>query len=355
MQNLLTFYSGKRVAVTGHTGFKGSWLTLWLSKLGADVAGYSLPPSTRPNLFDDASIGDRCRSTFDDIRDRARLQAWLLRVEPDVVFHLAAQPLVRQSYADPVGTFETNTLGTLNVLEAIRATKRAMAVVVVTTDKVYENREWDLAYREPDELGGYDAYSASKAAAELVIASYRRSFFPKHTGVLLASARAGNVVGGGDWAADRIIPDCIRALAHDEPIRVRSPRSVRPWQHVLESLHGYLVLGAMLASAKGYDHARAYNFGPGTEPALDVGGVVQTVIEAWGAGEWLDESDPHAVHEAGQLRLSIERAVTSIPWRPRWTAREAIRRSTAWYRGHHEGRPAQELCLSDLTDYLAEP
>lgn len=359
MEDLVSIdvYSGKRVLVTGHTGFKGSWLSIWLHQLGAEVHGVGLAPDTEPSLFEAAKVENLCKSSaIFDVRDGERMAKHVTEVSPEVVLHLAAQPLVRLSYAEPTMTFETNIVGTMNVLEAVRRAGKPTALVVVTTDKVYLNREWDLAYREEDPLGGYDPYSASKAAAEIVVSSYRQSFFhpAKHAehGVGVATARAGNVIGGGDWALDRIIPDCVRALGAGKPIDVRNPNATRPWQHVLEPLAGYLTLGAKLLGSDATSYTRAYNFGPPAERPLDVRGVVETAIEAWGSGEWADRSDGNAPHEAGKLRLAIDRAAADLGWLPRWGSPEAVRRSIAWYRGFQD-RDALSLCRADIADYGA--
>jgi len=356
-------YAGRRVLVTGHTGFKGGWLTLWLRELGAEVTGYALAPDPMPSLFLAAGIERACRHVIADVRDLARLRAVVEEARPEVVFHLAAQPLVRRSYEEPVLTVETNVLGTTHVLEAVRQAGRPCAVVVVTSDKCYENREWLWGYREDEPMGGHDIYSMSKGAAELVVSSYRRSFFPparldRH-GVALASARAGNVVGGGDWAKDRIVPDAISALAERRPIPVRNPDGVRPWQHVLEPLGGYLLLGARLAPSEPVEararYCEAWNFGPRAEDARPVRDVVEAIVEAWGSGRWEDRRDPGAPHEAGILRLSVEKAHARLGWAPRWRFEETFRRTVDWYRAFHGGAPAAELaalCVRQIEDYL---
>jgi CDP-glucose 4,6-dehydratase len=372
-------YAGKRVLLTGHTGFKGSWLTLWLRALGAEVTGYALPPDPMPSLFLAAGVEGACRSVLSDVRDLARLRAVVQESAPDHVFHLAAQPLVRLSYEQPVPTIETNVLGTANVLEAVRLAGRPCAVVVVTSDKCYENKEWIHGYREDEPMGGHDVYSMSKGAAELVVASYRRSFFHParlvEHGVAVATARAGNVVGGGDWARDRLVPDAIGALAARRPIPVRNPQSVRPWQHVLEPLGGYLLLGARLAGEMGTpvrastgsartdpdsaDRARyceAWNFGPRAEDARPVRAVVEALVRAWGSGTWEDRRDPRAPHEAGLLRLAIDKAQARLGWSPRWGFDETFERTVAWYRAFHEGASKDELaglCRAQIEEYLA--
>jgi CDP-glucose 4,6-dehydratase len=364
-------YAGKRVLLTGHTGFKGSWLALWLRDLGAEVTGYALAPPTTPSLFEAAGVARACRSVVADVRDAGRLRAVLAETRPDLVFHLAAQALVRASYEAPVETLETNVLGTAHLLEAIRREGRPCAAVVVTSDKCYENREWLYGYREDEPMGGHDVYSMSKGAAELVVSSFRRSFFDpaqlaRH-GVAIATARAGNVVGGGDWAKDRIVPDSVAALAEGRPIAVRNPDGVRPWQHVLEPLGGYLLLGARLSGvgpgaadvAAGPEararYCEAWNFGPRTEDARPVRAVVEALIAAWGGGSWEDRRVPGAPHEAGLLRLSIEKAHARLGWTPRWAFGETVRRTAGWYRAFHAGAGKDALaalCLEQIRDYL---
>lgn len=352
-------YAGKKVLLTGHTGFKGSWLTLWLRDLGAEVTGYALAPDPAPSLFVAAGVERACRHVVADVRDLARLRAVLRETRPDFVFHLAAQPLVRLSYELPVETLQTNVLGTAHVLEAIRLEGRPCAAVVVTSDKCYENREWVYGYREDEPMGGHDVYSMSKGAAELVVASYRRSFFPvsklAQHGVAVATARAGNVVGGGDWAKDRIVPDAIAALAEQRPIPVRNPDGVRPWQHVLEPLGGYLLLGARLAGDEPVRYCEPWNFGPRPEDARPVREVVEALIESWGSGRWDDRHDPHAPHEAGLLRLAIEKAGTRLGWLPRWRFEETFRRTVEWYRAQHDGASRDDLaslCTKQTKEYL---
>lgn len=344
-------FAGKRVLVTGHTGFKGAWLTEWLLQLGADVTGYSLPSPTSPALFEQLGHAGRIRHVTGDIRDGAAWRAAVVSAAPDFVFHLAAQPLVRSSYADPVGTFDTNVLGTVQVLEGLRGLTQPCAVVCVTTDKCYENREWLYGYREEDPLGGYDPYSASKAAAEIVVAAYRRSFFNGHA-VRVASARAGNVIGGGDWALDRIVPDSVRALAEGRAIPVRNRHATRPWQHVLEPLSGYLVLAARLAADSRL--ATAFNFGPGHDANRTVGELVTEVLRHW-PGEWTDHTQPDAPHEAGRLQLSIDRANALLGWSPAWKFSEAIAATVRWYRAAQPGAPEliRALTVEQISDYTA--
>ncbi len=359
-------YQGRRVLVTGHTGFKGSWLTLWLRHLGAEVTGYALPPETRPALFNVLGLASECAHVVGDLRDLDALQNVVRGLRPEYVFHLAAQALVRRSYAMPLETLETNVMGTAHVLEALRREGIRCAAVMVTSDKCYENREWVYGYREDEPMGGHDVYSLSKGAAELVIAGWRRSFFSPERlaehGVALASVRAGNVVGGGDWATDRIVPDAMRALAAGQPIPVRNPNAVRPWQHVLEPLGGYLLLGARLQGNHPERYCEAWNFGPDQGSTGSVRDVVEAILAAWRqdgtrvASGWDDQHDPAACHEAGVLRLGIEKARARLGWAPRWGFRETFARTVDWYRAHHEavGTDAlRTLCRGQIEDYVA--
>jgi len=362
LAELKTAYAGQPVLVTGHTGFKGSWLTLWLAQLGAKVTGYALAPEDPRGAFTAAGVEADCRHLLGDVRDLAALRRALAAARPAFVFHLAAQPLVRRSYHEPLETLETNVMGTAKLLEAVRAEGLRCAVVIVTSDKCYENREWVYGYREDEPMGGHDVYSMSKGAAELVVSSFRRSFFPppalaRH-GVAIASARAGNVIGGGDWSADRIVPDAIGALAGDAPVQVRNPGAVRPWQHVLEPLGGYLLLGARLSGAKAAEHCEAWNFGPRPEAARPVKELVEAMIGAWGGGRWEDRGDPGEPHEARFLRLSIDKAQARLGWTPRWDFAEGIRRTVAWYKAQAQGATAaalRALCLEQIRDYAAGP
>jgi CDP-glucose 4,6-dehydratase len=339
-------YAGKRVLLTGHTGFKGAWLTLWLEWLGAKVTGLSLAPE-KDSVFLSAAVEGSCVHRVGDIRDLRTVRETVAAVKPDVVLHLAAQALVRKSYADPLETLGSNVTGTAHVLEAIRLEKHRCAVVVVSSDKCYENREWVYGYREDDAMGGHDPYSMSKGATELVTSSWRRSFFHpaklSEHGVAIASARAGNVIGGGDWAADRIVPDCIRSLSKGTPIGVRSPKAVRPWQHVLEPLGGYLLLGQRLMSSRAAEHCEGWNFGPETASARPVADLADALVKAWGSGSWVDQSDPKALHEAGLLKLSIDKAHARLGWQPRWGFDETIARTVAWYRAQVNGASAAQL------------
>jgi len=330
-------YQGKTVFVTGHTGFKGAWICEWLLQLGANVVGYALDPKPYELLFDQLKLGNRIAEDHRaDILDREFLEKAIKESAPDIVLHLAAQPLVRLSYDIPIDTFEINIMGTAHLLESIRRSGHSCAVVSVTTDKCYENKEWLHAYREEDAMGGHDPYSASKGAAELVIASYRSSFFASCDRVKLASARAGNVIGGGDWAADRIVPDCIRSIHQGNPVPVRNKIATRPWQHVLEPLSGYLWLGACLTdpSLMNRTNTRVYcegfNFGPQLTSNKTVVELVQEILCNLG-GEWIDESDPEAHHEAGKLNLAIDKAFHLLEWMPVWGFKETVKKTVQWY------------------------
>lgn len=347
-------YAGRKVFVTGHTGFKGAWLAEWLLNLGAQVTGYSLPAPTTPALFTQLGLAERLHHVEGDIRDAAKLTRALHQAQPDFIFHLAAQPLVRESYRTPVDTYATNVMGTLHVLEAARNLDRPCALVCITTDKCYENREWVHGYREEDSLGGYDPYSSSKAAAEIAIAAWRRSFFKGHP-VQVASARAGNVIGGGDWAMDRIVPDCVRALQQQQPIAVRNPRATRPWQHVLEPLSGYLWLAARLhqPSTIPTPLASAFNFGPGHDANRCVSELVGEILKHW-PGKWVDHSDPHAVHEANLLQLATDKANALLGWAPVWSFAEAVRETIQWYRATSADaarRAVHQLTLRQIAEY----
>lgn len=343
-------WRGRRVLVTGHTGFKGSWLTHWLLRKGAEVFGLALAPDTSPALFEQLGLADRMNHQIGDIRCRRVVADRFAAVQPDAVFHLAAQPLVLRSYEDPVETWSTNVMGTLHVLEAARSLAQPCALVVITTDKVYENREWPHPYREPDRLGGYDPYSASKAASEFVVASHARAFL-KGGPVRLATARAGNVIGGGDWAENRILPDLVRALAAGTSLSLRNPNAIRPWQHVMDPLAGYIALAdKILANAP---VPEAVNFGPEPADLAPVRRLVEIALEHW-PGTWHDASDPNAPHEAGRLTLSIELARAKLGWTPRWSLEDAVRRSIGWYRGVHEGKDPVTLTDGQISDFEAQ-
>ena len=357
-------YKDKRVLVTGHTGFKGSWLCEWLLALGAEVHGFALEPPTRPSLFKQLKLAKRIAShTIGDVRDLPGVVATVRRVKPDFIFHLAAQPLVRLSYEKPVDTFEVNVMGTVNVLEAARRVHgrtqsgyrdsgHRLSLVCITTDKCYENRETTRPYREDDPMGGFDPYSCSKGCDELLISSYRRSFFgTPDSPVWVASARAGNVIGGGDWAKDRIVPDAIRALRQGCAIPVRNKTSTRPWQHVLEPLSGYLTLGAALDSRKRFsDYAGGFNFGPNPKDNRTVKELVEEILK-WRKGDWVDKSDPSSVHEAGLLNLNIQKARRILGWKPRWNFAETVRQTVDWYSAVEKGADPIATTQRQIHDY----
>ncbi len=357
-------WRNRRVFLTGHTGFKGGWLALWLTKLGAEVRGYSLAPSTTRNLLTAARVSETIEDVRGDIRDAASLNKAMGDFHPEVVFHLAAQPLVRLSYEDPIGTYETNVIGTARVLDAVRRTPSVRAVVSVTTDKCYENKEWAWGYRETDPLGGYDPYSSSKACAEIVSAAFRSSFFnpamlnqPGGHTTAIATARAGNVIGGGDWSLDRLIPDLIAGFTRGEPVRIRRPDAIRPWQHVLEPLHGYILLAEKLLtpSSEAARYATAYNFGPSEDDAQPVRWIVEKMTEFWANGaSWVLDPDP-GVHEAGYLKLDSSRARADLNWRPRLRLETALQWLVEWYRAAQinpeDTHALQALTFRQIADY----
>jgi CDP-glucose 4,6-dehydratase len=332
-------YSDRRVFLTGHTGFKGSWMALWLEQLGSTVTGYALDPSTAPNHFDLLDFG--LNSVIADLKEADLLRAEMERAQPEIVFHLAAQPIVLRSYEDPVETFETNVLGTARLLEACRHVKSVKAVVVITTDKCYENREWVYGYRETDALGGHDPYSASKACTELVTASFRKSFFDATSDreVLVASARAGNVVGGGDWTEHRLVPDVMRAASESKPVQIRNPRSSRPWQHVLEPLSGYLALGAKLLKGS-EEFATAWNFGPAIESNLTTEQLFELMQRSWPEIQCEITPMESAPHEAGLLMLDSTKAQRELDWRPVWGIEPTLHETVRWYRTYYEEQRA---------------
>lgn len=347
-----SFWSGRRVFLTGHSGFKGSWLGLWLSELGAQVYGYSLAPGTSPALHDCLGLGARMAGEFSDIRDAAQLARSLAAFRPEVVLHLAAQPLVRESYRTPAETYATNVTGTLNLLEAVRQCDSVQAVLVVTSDKCYENREWQWPYREQDALGGHDPYSSSKACVELLCASWRDSFL-RERGVALATARAGNVIGGGDWSADRLLPDILRAWDAGEAVTLRYPGAVRPWQHVLDPLQGYLLLAQALVE-QGQAMAQAWNFGPDSEGTATVGEVVQAMAAQWpGEARWSVEplAQPH---EAGLLTLDSSRARQLLGWRPAWGLPQALCQTLEWHRAWRDGQDMQHYSRAQIAAHEGE-
>ncbi len=346
------FWQGRRVLLTGHTGFKGGWMALWLQSMGAHVHGIALAPSTTPSLFEIAHVREGMDHSLADIRDFAAIRAVFSEFQPEIVFHLAAQPLVRQSYRQPVETFATNVMGTAHVLEAAREAGSVRVIVNVTTDKCYENREWPWGYRENEPMGGHDPYSSSKACAELVSSAYRRSFL-EADGIALATARAGNVIGGGDWAAERLVPDILRALENAEPVQIRNPHAIRPWQHVLEPLSGYLLLAERL-HAHGQVNAEAWNFGPRDEDARPVKWVVENLCAAWGdEAAWSLQAGDHQ-HEASFLKLDISKARQRLQWAPRLTLNAALARTAEWHRAWRDGHDMRAVCLRQISDYLSD-
>ncbi len=347
------FWRGKRVFITGHTGFKGSWLSLWLQSLGAEVHGYSLPPPTNPNLFSVARIGEgTASSTIADIRDFEQLSATIQRVQPEIVFHLAAQPLVRYSYQNPAETYAVNVMGVVNLLEAVRATVGIKTVVNVTTDKCYENREWPWGYRENEALGGHDPYSSSKGCAELVTAAYRNSFLAS-AGIAVATARAGNVIGGGDWAAERLLPDIFGAIDSGTPLLIRSPGAIRPWQHVLEPLSGYLTLAERL-HVDGEAFAEAWNFGPADEDAQTVGWILEQITLQNPKLAWRITTTAQP-HEAMHLKLDSSKARAQLPWRPRWCLQTALNKTLGWHQAWRSGCDMHAEMLAQIDEYLNAP
>ena len=349
------FYKGKRVLVTGHTGFKGSWLSIWLHELGAEVIGVSLDPYSERDNFLLSGIGEKIKADIRaDIRDRQKMRSIFAEYKPEIVFHLAAQPLVRLSYEQPVETYETNVIGTINVLEAIRATDSVKVGVMITTDKCYDNKEQLRGYKEDDPFGGYDPYSSSKGACEIAIQSWRRSFFnpeqfAKH-GKSIASVRAGNVIGGGDWSLDRIIPDCIRALEADKPIEIRSPKSVRPWEHVLEPLSGYMLLAQKMWE-KPTEYCEGWNFGPESESVSTVWEVATELVKNFGKGELKDCSNPNAVHEAQLLMLDITKAKTKLGWKPRLNMQQCLALVADWYK-RYQTENVYNLCVDEIKKFI---
>ena len=348
------FWGGKRVFLTGHTGFKGGWMSLWLQSLGAELTGFALQPPTHPSLFEEAKVADNMRSIIGDIRDLPTLQLALKQAKPEIVIHMAAQPLVRYSYQNPVETYATNVMGTVHLLEAVRNTPGVKAVVNITTDKCYENREWVWGYRENEPMGGYDPYSNSKGCAELVTAAYRNSYFHPEKyiehGVALASVRAGNVIGGGDWADDRLIPDIMRAITQGKPVNIRNPHAIRPWQHVLEPLSGYMLLAQKLYE-EGTSYAEGWNFGSNDEDARPVQWIVERLTRSWGEGaSWLLDSGEHP-HEAHYLKLDCSKAKARLDWHPRWNLEIALGAIIDWHRGFREGKDMRDLTLSQIGDF----
>lgn len=350
-RQFLEVFRGRRVLVTGDTGFKGSWLCLWLHQLGAEVSGYALPPEQKDDHYNLLGLENIIQHVTGDIRDLAAVKSAFDRFQPEIVFHLAAQPLVRYSYVEPKLTFDTNVAGSVNILEAVRECDSLKAMVYVTSDKCYRNNEWIWGYRENDELGGHDPYSASKAAAELVFSSYQDSFFHSRPGFGAATVRAGNVIGGGDWAADRIVPDAIRALRSGQSIYLRNPGSTRPWQHVLEPLSGYLMTAAnLLAEPKRY--SGAWNFGPNAQSIRTVKDLAEMIIAGWGSGRLEIAPQVNAPHEANLLHLNCDKAHQLMKWQPKWDVERAIGETVAWYRGVIDGRNALEISSKQILAYM---
>ena len=354
MINLLDFYKNKKVFVTGHTGFKGSWLLKALDQLGAITHGYALPPINDNALFNVLSKTGSISSTFADIRDGERLKSEINKFQPDIVMHLAAQALVGESYSDPVGTYETNVMGSINLLEAVREAPSCKALVYITSDKCYQNNEWVWGYRETDRLGGVDPYSSSKACAELVFASYFNSFFKKQETLNCATARAGNVIGGGDWAKNRIVPDCVRSIASGSKIDLRMPHATRPWQHVLEPLSGYLLLGMTLYEGGQIANGEAWNFGPQVSQSLSVYGLA-SILNDYLGGKWVDTSSAtNFGHEAGLLQLSCDKAHSILNWRPTWGVESSVEKTAFWYKAWLEGRDLVETTSLQIEEFFGE-
>lgn len=352
--NFKNIYRGKKVLLTGHTGFKGSWMSIWLHNLGAEVIGFALDPVNENDNFVLTGISEHIKDIRGDIRDKRKLADVFDKEKPEIVFHLAAQALVIDGYNDPITTFEVNSMGTVNILECVRSSQSVHTAIFITTDKVYENKEWIWPYREDEPMGGYDPYSSSKGAAELIIASYRRSFFNPNKynqhKKSIASVRAGNVIGGGDWAENRIVPDCIRAIESDKPIEIRNPKSVRPWQHVLEPIGGYLQLGYyMMKQPKEY--SEAWNFGPEAKNIIDVGTLVSKIIEIFDKGSWKDLSDPKALHEAKLLALDINKVKTRLKWQPVLDFNQTIRFTVDWYKNYKKGN-VLEICERQIKEFI---
>lgn len=353
-------YKNKKVLITGHTGFKGSWLSLWLKELGAEVIGYSLDPPTKPNLFDSINLKDKIVDIRGNIRNEEHLASVFKKYSPEIVFHLAAQPLVRLSYKEPKLTYETNVMGTVNLLEAVRKTNSVKVCIIVTSDKCYENKEWVYGYRETDPVGGYDPYSSSKGCAELVTAAYRRSFFnpedyERTHNVALSSVRAGNIIGGGDWREDRLIPDCIRALSQNKTVVLRNPKAIRPWQYILEPLAGYLLLGSLMYG-EGQKYSGAWNFGPNDKRYLTVEEIVKLVVAYWGEGNYAVERIKD-FHEAGLLKLDINKAITLLRWRPIYNIDETVKRTIDWYKNFYSTMKKDKLyklTVEEIKEYTAQ-
>ncbi len=347
-----TFWKNKRVYLTGHTGFKGSWLSLWLSKMGAEVKGYALAPESVPSLFKEARVAEKIDSEIGDIRNLDQLEASMVSFNPDILIHMAAQPLVRLSYNEPVETYETNVMGTVKVLEAARKCSNLKSIVIVTTDKCYENKEWDWGYREDEAMGGFDPYSSSKGCAELVTSAYRRSFL-QDNGVGVATARAGNVIGGGDWADDRLIPDILKAFQNKKPVVIRNPKATRPWQHVLEPLSGYLMLAEKLYKEPEH-YAEGWNFGPKDEDAKPVDWILDNMVKKWhGDASWELDDNAHP-HEARFLKLDISKAKSRLEWKPTWQLGQTLERIVQWHQSWLNKEDVQSICLEEINEYMRD-
>jgi CDP-glucose 4,6-dehydratase len=345
------FWNEKKVFLTGHTGFKGSWISLWLQSMGAVVKGYSLAPNTTPNIFTEANVSAEMTSEIGDIRDLEQLSKSMVDFKPDVLIHMAAQPLVRLSYIEPVETYSTNVIGTVNVLEAARKCSNLKAIVSVTTDKCYENKEWDWGYRENEPMGGHDPYSSSKGCAELVTSAYRRSFFSTIDSASLASARAGNVIGGGDWSDDRLIPDILKAFEKSKSVVIRNPLSTRPWQHVLEPLSGYLILAQELY-LKGDEFAEGWNFGPKDQDCKPVSWILDKMVSKWGKGSSWELDKNNNPHEAGFLKLDCSKAGKRLKWQPKWNLTETLDLIIDWHQIHLDGKDLKQHCLKEIKKYM---
>ena len=348
-----TFWEEKTVLITGHTGFKGSWLSIWLNMLGANLHGYALEPDTEPNMFETADVRKIIKSNISDIRDYNKLLAVMKKCQPQIIFHLAAQPLVRQSYKDPLETYQTNIIGTANLLEAARYVKSVRAVIIITSDKCYENKESNYAYKESDPLGGYDPYSSSKACAEIVTAAYRNSFFTD-SNTAIASARAGNVIGGGDWAADRLVPDCIKAWIKNKTVEIRYPKAVRPWQHVLEPLAGYIILAEKLYK-HGKKFARAWNFGPDEKNIKNVAFLVDNIAKLWGKKAKWKITAKKQPHEAMLLKLNCSMAKTKLPWKPCWNIERSLEKTVQWYKTYLDNpKNIIDITIEQINQYMKD-
>lgn len=348
-----SFWKGKKVFLTGHTGFKGSWLSLWLQSMGSTVKGYALEPPSSPSLFLEAKVGENMESEIGDIRDIEVLKNSMIGFNPDVLIHMAAQPLVRLSYSEPLETYSTNVMGTVNVLESARYCKNLKAIISVTTDKCYENKEWAWGYRENEPMGGHDPYSSSKGCAELVTAAYRSSFFTGNETASLASARAGNVIGGGDWAEDRLIPDILKAFEKSEAVIIRNPLSTRPWQHVLEPLSGYLILAQHLF-LEGEEFAEGWNFGPKDEDCRAVNWILDKMVTTWGEGASWELDNKSNPHEAGYLKLDCSKAASRLYWHPKWNLEFTLNSIINWHQGWMSGKNMHTQCLQEIETYQAQ-